>query len=505
MQSARIINNSPVVLSQPQLIRVFGAAKALFLSQINYWIKKESSGVIYDGKRWIFNTAKELADQIGVSIRQVERIIANLREEGIIEVEKLAPYKSNRTNYYTINYDLLSEIIESKGSSSKNNTIIADKMTESPRQDVGMVSTKITNKKEITKSEEHYSKSIVSDQSKQVQQVDEIKNCATFDTKKQNHSTTVQDMISIWNNIFPKNQAKLTKELARNLNYAFQNKFDSNMNLWKTYCLTIETSVYLISDKFSLHLDWAIKFKTMDDIESGRYGCKNLIKELKVNQEIEDLRKQILSEIDQLSESKDCKNLRHKLLGQSVYNYSRLLRKVTLYKDGRSFFFITENEEDVKDIQRTYPIDLHGLGTFERYEQIKKIKEQSMNQKPQSDLDFELMLINSSSESEMIKEKRRELCAALGMETYIKHFRILNLIEINGDIWVGNRGGEPVLLSDKIKELICDSLTVNNPASHTEASEQSSFLDKIEKLDESELCQNTRKALLKTFGIETYL
>ena len=29
--------------------------------------------------------------------------------------------------------------------------------------------------------------------------------------------------------------------------------------------------------------------------------------------------------------------------------------------------------------------------------------------------------------------------------------------------------------------------------------------DKIEKLDESELCQNTRKALLKTFGIETYL
>lgn len=66
------------------------------------------------------------------------------------------------------------------------------------------------------------------------------------------------------------------------------------MNLWKTYCLTIETSVYLISDKFSLHLDWAIKFKTMDDIESGRYGCKNLIKELKVNQEIEDLRKQIL-------------------------------------------------------------------------------------------------------------------------------------------------------------------------------------------------------------------
>jgi hypothetical protein len=104
----------------------------------------------------------------------------------------------------------------------------------------------------------------------------------------------------------------------------------------------------------------------------------------------------------------------------------------------------------------------------------------------------------------MIKEKRRELCVDLGVETYIKHFRILNLIEINGVIWVGNRGGEPVLLSDKIKELICDSLNKNNLSSHTEPSEQRNFVDTIEKLDESERCLNTRKALLKAFGIETY-
>lgn len=501
------------ILMDTDLASEIGKSAALLLQQIHYWmINDKVSGIIHNGKKWIINSYEDWADDLGiVSKSTIQRSLKKLKSLGLIEVNHLLKEQGNRTNCVSLKYDQI-EALLSKNEKTNNaespylNAPHRVKMTLSSSQNESIIySDKITNKDIlITKSEEQSSKSVVSDQSKQVQQVDELKKYTNGDEEKPNQSTTVQDMVTIWNKIFPNSQAKLTKELSRNLNYAFQNKFDSDMNLWKNYCLTIESSGFLTSEKFSLHLDWAIKFKTMDDIENGRYGCKNLTKELKVKQEIEDLKQDILSEIDQIPESEDCKNLRHKLLRQSIYDYSRLLRNVVLYKDGRSFFFVTENETDAKDIQRTYPIDLQGLGTFERYEQIKNISDQPRDQKPQNDLDFELTLINSSSESEMIKEKRRELCVDLGVETYIKHFRILNLIEINGVIWVGNRGGEPVLLSDKIKELICDSLNKNNLSSHTEPSEQRNFVDTIEKLDESERCLNTRKALLKAFGIETY-
>jgi hypothetical protein len=491
-----------------------GRSAAQLLQQIHYWMMNDKvSGIIHDGKKWIINSYEEWAEDLGiVSKSTIQRSLKKLKSLDLIEINHLLKEQGNRTNCICLKYDQVEALLLKNERATKSESTHLPpthrvKMTLSSSQNESVInSNKITNKDIlITKSEDTFSQIDVGSKTKQVQQVDEIKKHTEFENENPNHSTTVQDMLAIWNNIFPKNQDKLTKELARNLNYAFQKKFESDMNIWKNYCLTIESSDYLTSDRFSLHLDWAIKFKTMDDIENGRYGCKNLIKEIKVKQEIEVLRKEILSEIDALQESDDCKNLRLKLLSQSVYDYSRLLRNVILYKDGRSFFFVTENNIQTKDIQKIYPIDFQGLGTFERYEQIKNVSDQPRYKKPQSDLDFELMLINSSSESEMIKEKRRELCADLGMETYIKHFRILNLIEINGDIWVGNRGGEQVLLSDKIKEFICDSLTSNNLASHTEPSEQSSFVDKIEKLDESERCQNTKNDLLKPAEGEIYL
>ena len=493
------------IFMQADLAREMGRSAAQLLQQIHYWmINEKISGIIHDGKKWVINSYEEWADDLGiVSKSTIQRSLKKLKSLGLIEVNHLLKERGNRTNCISLNYDQIEALLSKNEKTNKSESPhLAPphrvKMTSSSSQNESVLySNKITNKDINYKSDEN-------NPSEQVQQVDEINNYINTEKQKANNSTTVQDMVSIWNQIFPKNQAKLTKELARNLNYAFQNKCDSNIKLWEHYCLTIESSSYLTGDKFSLHLDWAIKFKTMDDIEKGRYGCKNFMKELKVKQEIEDLRQDILSEIGQLSESEDCKNLRRKLLGQSVSNYSDLLREVVLYKEGRSFFFVTEDSEKAHLIKQTYTIYFYGLGTFEKSEEIKMNSDQSIGKKQQSDLDFELMLINSSSEPEIIKEKRRELCANLGAETYIKHFRILKLVEIEENIWVESRGGELVLLSDKIKEFICGSLSENTLASHSEPSEQISLIDEIEKLDESERCRNTRKALLKTFGIEAY-
>ncbi len=89
-----------------------------FLQQLNYWIKNRSGvGVDHDGRRWVYNTSKEWSEDLEtISERTVTRAISILREEGVIITKALNSHKAVRTNYFTIDYDRLFEILDIKGS-----------------------------------------------------------------------------------------------------------------------------------------------------------------------------------------------------------------------------------------------------------------------------------------------------------------------------------------------------------------------------------------------------
>lgn len=452
------------ILMQTDLAREMGRSAAQLLQQIHYWMVNDKvSGIVHDGKKWIINSYEEWANDLGiVSKSTIQRSLKKLKDLGLIEVNHLLKEKGNRTNCISLKYDQIEAFLsknekQNKSESSHLESPHRVKMILSSSQNESIIySNKITNKEIlITKSERQCSESVLNNQSEQVQK---IRKYAEYEEQRPNHPTIVQDMIDVWNKIFPKNQTKLTKELSRNLNSAYKNKFNSDLKLWKNYCLMIESSNYLTSDQFSLYLDWAIKFKTMEDIENGRYGCKNLMRELERKKEIESLRIEIFQEIDDLPESIECKNLRKKLLRKNVSDYSKFLRNISLYQEGKLFFFVTEDQKQIQNIRRTYPIDIHGLGNFEKYKQLINSLGKPTNQESQNDTDFELMVINSSNESETIKAKRRQLCEDFGIETYIRHFRILKLIDIGGSVFVKNKEDGTVLLSDKIKNILHNSL-----------------------------------------------
>jgi TFIIE alpha subunit len=110
--SSLLFDEPPLVVS-PTLARVIGLQEAIVLQQIHYWAAH--SKTVHDGRRWVYNTYEEWAVQFPFwKPESIRKIVANLRDERLIDIEKLSSDRANRTNYYAINYDRLREIAGSK-------------------------------------------------------------------------------------------------------------------------------------------------------------------------------------------------------------------------------------------------------------------------------------------------------------------------------------------------------------------------------------------------------
>ena len=294
MQTYKLLEQDSVLLSQPLLIKHFGRAGSQFLSQLHYWLeKKESLGCKHDGSHWIFNSAESWAEQLHLSVRQIRRLISNFVKSGILRVEKLNPYKSIRTNYYSIDYDKLNAAIGSQKnhknpclvhsailspSSCHNGTICIETKTTNkdinksedlPIEQVGQMEIKRKLVKPvkniIPKNEEK-----MADSGDQASSAENLANIRLREKK-----STAQDMLAMWNEILSeKAKAPMSKDLAPLLVSAYSKKFEQNLDQWKKYCELIKSSPYLTGEQFQLSIFWGLKFSTIDRIRAGELGVK---------------------------------------------------------------------------------------------------------------------------------------------------------------------------------------------------------------------------------------
>jgi hypothetical protein len=108
--SKLLISEEPLQVL-PALATVIGLNEALVLQQIHYWIEK--SKIIVNNKKWVYNTFEEWHKQFPFwSLRTLKNVFKSLQNQELIVAEKLSKDKFNKTNYYTINYDLLTKIDE---------------------------------------------------------------------------------------------------------------------------------------------------------------------------------------------------------------------------------------------------------------------------------------------------------------------------------------------------------------------------------------------------------
>ena len=148
--------------------------EARFLQQLHYWSYSEY-GVVIDGIRWIYKSAKEWLNEalIGLTEWKLREAIKSLLAKNLIRKEKLfakhqkQEYKSfwwqpgNQTCYYSINYEELQKLIEKaettqNGRFEKFTKLSFEESKKTKVCELSRNSTKTTNYREPT-TEQDYS------------------------------------------------------------------------------------------------------------------------------------------------------------------------------------------------------------------------------------------------------------------------------------------------------------------------------------------------------------
>lgn len=105
--SKLLIDENPLVLL-PSLAVKIGLNQAIVIQQIHYWLQASKTKI--NNKKWVYNTIDEWHEQFPFFSRStLERTISSLIKDEFLIVEKLSNNKSDRTNYYTIDYFKLTE------------------------------------------------------------------------------------------------------------------------------------------------------------------------------------------------------------------------------------------------------------------------------------------------------------------------------------------------------------------------------------------------------------
>ena len=109
--SKLLINESPLVVL-PSLAEAVGLDEAIVLQQIQYWINVPTGGRNIEGVKWIWNTLEEWQKQFPFwSVRKIKLILKRLRDRNLIHVSQFNKSKWDRTNFYTINYESLDQLV----------------------------------------------------------------------------------------------------------------------------------------------------------------------------------------------------------------------------------------------------------------------------------------------------------------------------------------------------------------------------------------------------------
>ena len=107
-----LTRDTPIIIL-PTLAAAFGILEAVFLQQLHYLSLQSKIGIRHDGHKWIYNTLDQWHGVLPCwSVASIERAITKLKKLGVIHIEKLSPHRSNRTNYYRIDYAKIADLAD---------------------------------------------------------------------------------------------------------------------------------------------------------------------------------------------------------------------------------------------------------------------------------------------------------------------------------------------------------------------------------------------------------
>ena len=348
-----LVNGKLCLITQPEIASIIGKTPSMFLQQVHYWITCNNSetGRVFDNRRWIYNSAKEWAAQLCLSERQVTRVVSALKNIGVLLVDRLSHIKSDRTNWYSIDYQKLESLLPGLELNIKPVVVPkkeilpppTDKMSEPFGHNGGMYNKEAETTSEINLLSE--GKGAVEDTpSQQIHVVQEdilsISQNSNTNTPPEPSSvssptttppsnTLASDLLEIWNQTVGQRQGEegnliqLTKKRAQYLVAAFKFRFESNLSKWKQFCQQVTSSDFLMGkakSTFRASLDWVLKFDIIQRILEGDFGVNKtpIVDEGSVSLKTE----AITQTIETSGEGEPIKRLRRSILqalGEQTY------------------------------------------------------------------------------------------------------------------------------------------------------------------------------------------
>ena len=105
-----ILNSRPIVII-PELASKIGINEAVVIQQLHYWTKDTKTGLVIDGKRWVYNTYSEWQKQFPfMSKRTIQRAFLKLENLGLIDSTQARKSAGDRTKYYSVNAEKVAEL-----------------------------------------------------------------------------------------------------------------------------------------------------------------------------------------------------------------------------------------------------------------------------------------------------------------------------------------------------------------------------------------------------------
>lgn len=95
------------------LSKIIGERESRFLLLVLYWLNKCGQKNQYDRTFWVYNTYKQWDEQWGgPNVRTIQRVVARLRDLGLIETKQHKRKKGYCVNFYRVNFAKLSTILK---------------------------------------------------------------------------------------------------------------------------------------------------------------------------------------------------------------------------------------------------------------------------------------------------------------------------------------------------------------------------------------------------------
>lgn len=130
---SKLLINEPPLQVLPSLAAAIGLPEAIVLQQVHYWLG--ASRNTKDGRKWVYNTYEQWAEQFPFwKPESIRKIFKSLRDSGLILTMQEAPNAWNKTNFYTIDYEVLSAITRPEDSTGRPEDSTASSRKIPPHQ-----------------------------------------------------------------------------------------------------------------------------------------------------------------------------------------------------------------------------------------------------------------------------------------------------------------------------------------------------------------------------------